>query len=121
MEIEFFIRPGSDEEWFNYWLRERFNWYINLGIREENLHLRQHAKDELAHYAIECYDIEYLFPIGWSELEGIANRGDFDLRQHAQFSGERMDYFDEETGEHIIPHVIEPSGGVDRATLAFLT
>ena len=120
MEIEFFIRPGTDEEWFNYWLQERFNWYINLGIREENLHLRQHAKDELAHYATQCYDIEYLFPMDWSELEGIANRGDFDLRQHAQFSGERMDYFDEETGEHIVPHVIEPSGGVDRATLAFL-
>ncbi len=120
MEIEFFVRPETAEEWFKYWVEERFNWYLKLGIKRDNLRLRQHTKQELAHYARDCYDIEYLFPMGWSELEGIADRGDFDLRQHSQFSGEELTYFDEETGEHIIPYVIEPSGGVDRATLAFL-
>ncbi len=120
MELEYFVKPGSDEEWFRYWVEERHRWYIDLGIREENLRLRQHAKDELAHYAIDCYDVEYLFPMGWSELEGIANRTDFDLRQHSQFSGQDLSYFDEETKERVIPYVIEPSGGVDRTTLAFL-
>ena len=97
MEMEYFVRPGTDEQWFKHWVEERFNWYTNLGIKKDNLRLRQHAKDELAHYARDCYDIEYLFPIGWSELEGIANRTDFDLKQHAKFSGKDLSYFDEET------------------------
>ncbi|MFC1994396.1 glycine--tRNA ligase [Chloroflexota bacterium] len=120
MEIEYFVKSGSDEEWFNHWVEERFNWYLRLGIKKENLRLRQHGKDELAHYARDCYDIEYLFPIGWSELEGIANRTDFDLSQHASHSGRDLSYYDEESGEHILPYVIEPSAGVDRAVLAFL-
>jgi glycyl-tRNA synthetase len=120
MEIEYFTKPGTDEEWFKRWVEDRFNWYVNLGIRKENLRLRQHAKDELAHYARDCYDVEYLFPIGWSELEGVANRTDFDLKQHAQHSGKDLSYFDEETKERIIPYVIEPSAGVDRSVLAFL-
>jgi glycyl-tRNA synthetase len=120
MEIEYFVRPGTDEQWFKHWVEQRFNWYTNLGIKKDNLRLRQHAKDELAHYARDCYDIEYLFPIGWSEIEGIANRTDFDLKQHAKFSGKDLSYFDEETKEHTIPYVIEPSAGVDRSVLAFL-
>ena len=120
MEIEYFVKPGTDKEWFDHWLQERLNWYLKLGIRQENLKLRQHARDELAHYARDCYDIEYLFPMGWCELEGIANRGDFDLTQHAKASGKSMEYFDDETKEHFIPYVIEPSAGVDRSALAFL-
>jgi len=120
MEIEFFVKPGTDEEWFNYWLKERLDWYLKLGIKKGTLRLRQHTKGELAHYARECYDIEYLFPMGWSELEGIANRGDFDLAQHASFSGKSLDYFDEDTKEHYVPYIIEPSAGVDRSALAFL-
>ena len=120
MEIEFFVKPETDKEWFNYWLEERLNWYVKLGIKKENLRLRQHTKEELAHYARECYDIDYLFPMGWAELEGIANRGDFDLVQHASSSGKSLDYFDEESKEHFVPYIIEPSAGVDRSTLAFL-
>jgi len=120
MEIEFFVKPGTDKEWFNYWLEERFNWYVKLGIKKENLKLRQHMKRELAHYALDCHDIDYLFPMGWSELEGIANRGDYDLTQHAKYSGKSLDYFDEDTKEHFIPYIIEPSAGVDRSALAFL-
>jgi len=120
MEIEFFVKPGTDGEWFNYWIEERLNWYVKLGIKKENLQLRQHTKQELAHYARDCYDIDYLFPMGWAELEGIANRGDFDLVQHTKYSGKSLDYFDEETKEHFIPYIIEPSAGVDRSALAFL-
>ncbi len=120
MEIEYFVKPGSEEEWFKRWGEERFDWYIDLGIKKENLRLRQHTKDELAHYARDCSDIEYLFPMGWSELEGIANRTDFDLRQHASSSGKDLSYYDEESKERIIPYVIEPSAGVDRSVLAFL-
>jgi len=120
MEIEYFVKPGTDEECFNYWVKERFNWYINLGIKQENLRLRQHTKDELAHYAKGCYDVEYLFPMGWAELEGIANRGDFDLVQHTKHSGKNLTYFDEQSNEHYTPYVIEPSAGVDRSALAFL-
>ncbi len=120
MEMEFFVKPGSDEEWFQYWVNERFEWYAGLGIRRDNLRLRQHAPDELAHYARGCYDVEYLFPMGWSELGVIANRGDFDLGQHARSSGQNLTSFDEESGEHIVPYVIEPSAGVDRSLLAFL-
>ncbi len=120
MEIEFFVRPGTDSEWFSCWLKERLDWYLKLGIRKENLRLRHHTKGELAHYARECCDIEYLFPMGWAELEGIANRGDFDLVQHARFSGKSLNYLDEETNKHIVPYIIEPSAGVDRSVLAFL-
>ena len=120
MEIEYFVKPGSDEEWFNYWVKERFDSYLRLGMRQENLRLRQHSRDELAHYAKGCYDIEYLFPMGWAELEGIANRGDFDLVQHAKYSGKGLMYFDEEAGERYTPCVIEPSAGVDRSVLSFL-
>ncbi len=120
MEIEFFVKPGTDKQWFDYWLKERLDWYLELGIKKKNLRLRQHTKGELAHYARECYDIDYLFPMGWSELEGIANRGDFDLVQHAKASGKSLSYLDEESNEHIVPYIIEPSAGVDRSVLAFL-
>jgi len=120
MEIEYFVKPATADEHFNYWVKERFNWYLNLGIKQENLCLRQHCGNELAHYAKDCYDIEYLFPMGWAELEGIANRGDFDLTQHARHSGKGLDYYDEETNERYVPYVIEPSAGVDRSVLAFL-
>ena len=120
MEIEFFVMPGTDEEWHQRWLDERFAWYPKYGIRKENLRLREHEKEELAHYAKRTADIEYLFPMGWSELEGVANRTDFDLKQHAQFSGKALEYFDEESKQKVVPYVIEPSAGADRATLAFL-
>ncbi len=120
MEIEFFCKPGTDEEWYNYWKDARFNWYVNLGIKKENLRLRAHEADELAHYARGCADVEYLFPFGWSELEGIANRTDFDLKQHQQFSSKSLEYTDPQTRERFIPYVIEPSAGADRGTLAFL-
>ena len=120
MEIEFFVMPGTDEEWHQRWIDERFAWYPRYGMRKENLRLREHEKDELAHYAKRTADIEYLFPMGWSELEGIANRTDFDLKQHAQFSGKALDYFDEESKQKVVPYVIEPSAGADRATLAFM-
>lgn len=120
MELEYFVKPGTDEEWFDYWVNERFNWFVNLGIKKENLRIRQHSKNELAHYAKSCSDIEYLFPMGWSEIEGIANRGDFDLVQHAKHSGKNLTYFDEETGERYTPYVIEPSSGVDRTVLTVI-
>jgi glycyl-tRNA synthetase len=120
MEIEYFVKPGTDEQWYQYWLEERLNWYMKLGIKKEHLHLREHRKDELAHYAHACSDIEYQFPMGWAELEGIANRTDFDLTQHASASGKGLVYFDEDTKENIVPYVIEPSAGVDRSVLAFL-
>ena len=120
MEIEFFVRPETAKQWFDYWVAERLNWYVKLGIKKENLKLRQHGKEELAHYAKECYDINYLFPMGWAELEGIANRGDFDLVQHSTFSGKSLAYYDEETKQHITPYIIEPSAGVDRSALALL-
>jgi glycyl-tRNA synthetase len=101
-------------------MEERMRWYTELAIRPDYLRLREHGPDELSHYSRATSDIEYLFPMGWSELEGIANRGDFDLRQHAKFSGEKLEYFDQETGERYVPHVIEPAAGVDRAMLAFL-
>ena len=120
MELEYFVKPGTDEAWFDYWVKERFDWYAKLGIKEENLRLRQHGKDELAHYAKDCYDVEYLFPMGWSELEGIANRGNYDLTQHAKYSGKELGYYDGESGERYVPYVIEPSAGVDRSVLALL-
>ncbi len=122
MEIEFFVKPGTDDQWLQQWINDRFAWYVSYGIRPENLRLRQHGSDELAHYAKDCYDIEYRFPWGWAELEGIANRTDFDLKQHSQSSGQDMTFFDdsaEKDSQRYFPYVIEPSGGVDRATLAF--
>ncbi len=120
MEMEFFVPPAEAGKWFEYWAGERQSWYTKLGIRPDQLRLRAHEADELSHYSSNTSDIEYLFPIGWSELEGIANRGDFDLTQHAEFSGEKLEYFDQASGERYVPHVIEPAAGADRATLAFL-
>ncbi len=120
MEIEYFTRPKDAEKVHEEWIQERFQWYLGLGLRKENLRLRKHGKDELAHYAAGCTDIEYNFPFGWSELEGIANRTDFDLRQHSKFSGKDLQYQDQVTKERFFPYIIEPSGGVDRAALAFL-
>jgi glycyl-tRNA synthetase len=120
MEIEFFVRPQEAERWHQYWMEERLSWYVKLGIRRENLRLHAHAKEDLAHYAAACSDVEYEFPMGWLELEGVANRTDFDLRQHSEASGINLTYFDEETGEHITPYIIEPSAGVDRPLLAFI-
>jgi glycyl-tRNA synthetase len=120
MEMEFFVPPQDAERWFQYWVQERLSWYTRLGIRPDHLRLREHPAEELSHYSSATSDVEYLFPIGWSELEGIANRGDFDLRQHAQHSGQKLEYVDTASGERYVPHVVEPAAGADRATLAFL-
>jgi glycyl-tRNA synthetase len=120
MEMEFFCKPGSDEQWFSYWVEERFKWYVKHGIHKENLRLSPHPREALAHYAKACTDIEYLFPMGWSELEGIANRTDFDLKAHAKYSGKALDYFDDSANERYVPYVIEPSAGTDRSALAFI-
>jgi glycyl-tRNA synthetase len=120
MEMEFFVPPPDAERWFEHWLGERERWYTELGIRPQNLRLRAHEQDELSHYSSATSDVEYRFPIGWSELEGIANRGDFDLTRHAEFSGQKLEYFDQGSGERYVPYVIEPAAGADRATLAFL-
>jgi glycyl-tRNA synthetase len=120
MEFEYFVKPGTDEKWWSYWVEERLNWYTKLGINKDHLKLHRKKKEDLAHYAIAGADIEYNFPWGWGELEGIANRTDFDLKQHAAASGKSMDYFDDETKEHYVPYVVEPSVGVDRAILAFM-
>jgi len=119
MELEFFVKPSEAKKWHKDWLKQRRDWYLDLGIKKKNLRLREHGKDELAHYAQSCSDIEYKFPFGWSELEGVANRGDFDLKQHQKFSNQDMSYQNQE-GEKYIPYVIEPSAGVDRPLLAFL-
>ncbi|MGA2507315.1 MAG: glycine--tRNA ligase [Chitinispirillaceae bacterium] len=120
MEMEFFVPLAEDEQWYAYWKKMRFDWYVTYGIKSGNLRLRDHAKEELAHYAKACCDVEYNFPFGWSELEGIANRTDFDLKQHSEHSGRSLAFFDEETKQHYFPYVIEPAAGADRATLAFL-
>ena len=121
MEMEFFVKPGTDDEWHDYWLEERMRWYTDLGMRSENLRLREHGEDELSHYAKRTFDIEYNFPgMGWSELEGIANRTDFDLKAHAEHSGQDLSYFDAEADERYVPYVIEPAVGVERPTFAFL-
>jgi len=120
MEIEFFCHPEEADKWYEYWRDTRYQWYVDLGLKSSKLHLRNHETDELAHYARACADIEYEFPFGLSELEGVANRTDFDLTQHQKFSGKDMIYFDDQTKERYIPFVIEPSGGVDRGVLAFL-
>jgi glycyl-tRNA synthetase len=120
MEMEFFVPPAEAEEWYRKWIEIRRDWYLNLGIRPDFLMVRPHESDELSHYSSGTSDIEYLFPIGWSELEGIANRGNFDLTQHQEHSGEKLEYFDQQSGERYLPHVIEPAAGADRAALAFL-
>ncbi|MBL8841368.1 MAG: glycine--tRNA ligase [Planctomycetes bacterium] len=120
MEMEFFVPPAEWEKWFAEWRRLRHQWYVDLGMDPAKLRLRDHAKDELAHYSNGCTDVEYLFPFGWSELEGVASRTDFDLKRHAAVSGKDLQYFDEQTKEHYVPYVIEPAAGCDRATLAFL-
>jgi glycyl-tRNA synthetase len=120
MEIEYFVKPGTQEKWFEFWVNERFNWYQKLGIKPEHLKLRQHCKEELAHYALACSDIQFFFPMGWGELEGIASRGDYDLTQHASCSGKNLKFIDDEAKEQYLPYVVEPSAGVDRAVLAFL-
>jgi glycyl-tRNA synthetase len=120
MEMEYFVPPGEAEKSYEYWLDERMRWYSELGIRPDHLRLRVHPEEELSHYSRATSDVEYLFPIGWSELEGIANRGDFDLTQHAKFSGEKLEYVDTASGERYVPHVVEPAAGVDRSMLAFM-
>ena len=120
MELEFFCKPGTDLEWFAYWKEFCRQWLLKLGMREENLRLRDHDPEELCFYSKATTDFEYLFPFGWGELWGVADRTDYDLGQHAKHSGEAMDYFDPETNEHYVPYVIEPSLGADRVTLAFL-
>jgi glycyl-tRNA synthetase len=120
MEMEFFVEPGTDQEWFEYWLDQRLQWFLDLGVRREKLRLRPHEPDELAHYAKAATDVEYEFPFGWSELEGIANRQDYDLRQHQELSGEDLTYYDQEHDRRYLPYVVEPALGVDRALLVFL-
>jgi glycyl-tRNA synthetase len=120
MEMEFFVPPDEAGRWYEYWCQERLDWYVRLGIARERLRLRPHDAEELSHYSSGTSDVEYLYPIGWSELEGVANRGNFDLTQHARFSGEKLEWKDPQTGVAYIPHVIEPAAGVGRAVLALL-
>jgi glycyl-tRNA synthetase len=120
MEMQYFIRPEEDKKWFGYWKNKRLNWYSELGMKKEKLHFSPHPKDKLAHYAIEAVDIEYEFPFGWGELEGIHNRGDYDLTQHSEFSGKKLEYYDDQTKEKFLPYVIETSAGASRSLMAFL-
>ena len=120
MEMEYFVKPGTDEEWHRYWIETRYEWYLKYGLNPDRLRIREHAAEELAHYAKATSDVEYNFPWGWAELEGIANRTDFDLRRHSESSNKDLSYFDDETNEHIVPYVIEPAAGPDRIALTFL-
>ena len=120
MEMQFFVKPGRDEEWFEYWKEQRIRWYDELGIRKENLRFHQHDENELAHYAAVAFDIEYNFPFGWKELEGIHNRTDFDLKRHMEYSGKDLRYFDDATRERFVPYIIETSAGCDRTLLTAL-
>src|SRR5437763_4624043 len=120
MELEYFVPPDQGEEWYRYWCEERLRWYQDLGIPAERLRLRPHEPEELSHYSSATSDVEFLFPWGWGELEGIANRTDYDLAKHSEASGEKLEYFDQGTGERYVPHVVEPAAGADRALLAFL-
>jgi glycyl-tRNA synthetase len=120
MEMEFFVPPAEAEEWYRYWIEERARWYVRFGLRESHVRVRAHESDELSHYSSGTSDIEYLYPIGWSELEGIANRGDFDLTAHTETSGTKLEWVDSQSGERYTPHVIEPAAGVNRSMLAFL-
>ena len=119
-EIEYFVKPGEDEKWFDIWLKDWENFFLNLGIKKENLRRYEHPKESLAHYSKRTVDIEYKFPFGWSELAGIANRTDFDLKQHSKFSGQDLKYFDDEKNEKYFPYVIEPTLGIERLLLAIL-
>jgi len=119
-ELEFFCPPAEAPKWHEYWLAERMRWYTELGMDPENLRLRAHGADELSHYSAATSDVEYRFPWGWDELEGIANRTDFDLKAHAEASGQDLRYFDQDTGERYFPYVIEPSAGITRSAFAFL-
>ncbi|MDZ7270892.1 MAG: glycine--tRNA ligase [candidate division KSB1 bacterium] len=120
MEMQFFVKPGTDGEWFDYWREQRMQWYYDLGIRRERLRFHEHGKDELAHYAARAFDIQYEFPFGWKELEGIHNRTDFDLSRHQQYSGKDLTYFDDQTRERYVPYIIETSAGVDRTLFTCL-
>jgi glycyl-tRNA synthetase len=120
MEMEYFVRPADAQKWFDYWLDERFRWYLDLGIPPDKLRLRHHEADELSHYSAATADVEFLFPWGWDELEGIANRTDFDLKAHSAASGEKLEYFDQASGERYVPYVIEPAAGATRTMMAFL-
>jgi len=120
MEMEFFCRPEEAPKWYAYWQEKRFQWYLDCGVSAEKLRMREHEQDELAHYADACCDVEYLFPFGWSELEGVANRTDYDLKKHSEVSGEHLTWFDQENNEHITPYVIEPAAGCDRTAMTFL-
>ena len=120
MELEFFCQPGTDLEWFQYWREFCRKWLVDLGLKEENLRLRDHEPEELAFYSKATTDFEFMFPFGWGELWGVADRTDYDLKQHQEHSGKDLTYFDQEKNEHYIPYVIEPSLGADRVTLAFL-
>jgi glycyl-tRNA synthetase len=120
MEMEYFVPPAEGPKWFEYWCKERFDWYVDLGMPADRLRLRPHDADELSHYSSATSDVEFLFPWGWDELEGIANRTDYDLTQHSKFSGERLEYFDQVSGERYVPHVIEPAAGATRTAMAFL-
>ena len=120
MEMEYFVPPDEADKWFHYWLDERMRWYLDLGIPASKLRLRHHEADELSHYSAATADVEFLFPWGWDELEGIANRTDFDLKAHAAHSGEKLEYFDQATGERYVPYVIEPAAGATRTMMAFL-
>jgi glycyl-tRNA synthetase len=120
MEMEYFVPPGEGPKWFEYWCEERLRWYTDLGIPEDKLRLRSHDADELSHYSSGTADVEFDFPWGWGELEGIAQRSDYDLTQHAKFSGEKLEYFDQGSGERYVPHVVEPAAGATRTMMAFL-
>jgi glycyl-tRNA synthetase len=120
MEMEFFVPPAEAEQWYRYWIDLRYNWYVNLGIDQEFLRLHEHAKADLSHYSLGTTDVEFLYPWGWDELEGIANRGDYDLTQHSNASGVRLEYFDQTENERYTPYVIEPAAGATRAMMAFL-
>ena len=120
MEMEYFVPPPEGPKWFDYWCQERMNWYLELGIPKDSLRLRAHEPEELSHYSAGTSDVEFLYPWGWGELEGIAQRTDYDLTRHAEYSGQRLEYFDQATGEHYVPYVVEPAAGVGRSMMAFL-
>ena len=120
MEIEYFVMPGEDEEYHDRWIKDCLGWYTTLGVNPDRLRLRAHDDDELSHYSKATHDIEYLYPWGWGEIQGIANRTDYDLKAHTKASGQNLTYFDQESGQHIVPYVIEPAAGVDRSVMTFL-
>jgi glycyl-tRNA synthetase len=120
MELEFFVAPDESKQWFEYWVDQRLQWYVNLGVAKDKLMLRPHDPDELSHYSAGTTDIEFLFPFGWGELEGIAQRTDYDLKKHAEASGQPLEYFDQASGERYVPYVIEPAAGATRSMMAFL-